>query len=429
MLRSDEEFLFQGTEPIFSVSEFIEYINLAIGRKKVVVEGEVSSFHINQGKWVFFDLKDEESKVSCFMIAYTLDTVVEDGMKVRVTGAPRVHGKSGKFSIFAQRIELHGEGALRKAFELTKKKLAAEGLFAPERKRVLPEFPEKIGLIASKESAAYTDFMRILNQRWGGIEVFLIHVHVQGQQAIADIVQAFEWFNGKAGFADALVLIRGGGSLEDLQAFNSEQVARAVFGSTMPVICGVGHEKDETLADYAADVRAATPTHAASIVVPDREEIRGNILVHMRTIERSLQHGFEWYAHRIAQSMGVLSSLFEKADYTFTHLASRMLRLFAVVESRIDHLLVTMPQKSANLKKNIAYSVDTLSIKISHLARNVEHLNPLTVLARGYSITRTPQGKIVKKAKEVKRGDQLDITFSDGSIHAAVAPKQAHLFH
>ncbi len=414
-------------QPIFSVTEFIEYINLAIGRKKVVVEGEVSSFHVNQGKWVFFDLKDEESKVSCFMLLYSLSVAIEDGMKVRVMGIPRVHGKSGKFSIFAERVELHGEGALRKAFELTKKKLEKEGLFAPERKRPLPEFPEKIGIIASKESAAYTDFMRILNQRWSGVTVSLVHVQVQGERAVSDIASAFDWFNGNAGFADVLVLIRGGGSLEDLQAFNSESVARAVFGSKIPVVCGVGHEKDETLSDYAADMRAATPTHAATIVVPDHKEVLENIFSHCRTLQGSLENWFEWYGNRIQQSMGLLVLVFQKMEFAVKHLMRRLHTSCATSEARIERMMNMTLQIRSSLAAIQEHGMSMACSNLSHIIRSLENMNPLTVLSRGYSITRNASGAILKKAKDAKTGDHVDIRLSEGSVHAVVAPKQASL--
>ncbi|MBI4250787.1 exodeoxyribonuclease VII large subunit [Candidatus Uhrbacteria bacterium] len=411
-------------EPIFSVSEFVEYINLAIGRRKVVVEGEVSSFHVNQGKWIFFDLKDDESKISCFMLAYSLDVACEDGMKVRVTGSPRVHGKSGKFSIFVDRIELHGEGALRRAFELTKKKLAAEGLFAPERKRSLPAFPEKIGLIASKESAAYTDFMRILNQRWPGVQISLIHVHVQGDEAVRDIVSAFEWFNVNVGFADVIALIRGGGSLEDLQAFNSEPVARALFSSCIPVVCGVGHERDETLADYVADVRAATPTHAASLVVPDQREVLSHIRVAASTLYSSVSNTLEWHDHTVTRAVGSLTHIFQKTEYA--------------VQNVIRDLSDAIRQAEAKMKEDtrrIADQATFLAVQMEHFfsgaessvlaaKRNLENMNPLTVLKRGYSIVRSTSGGIVKRLADIHSGDSLSVAVSDGSFSVTVSSQQ-----
>jgi exodeoxyribonuclease VII large subunit len=267
--------------PAFSVSQFIDYLNTALVSavfpEGAVIEGEVAEYRVSQDKWIWFLLKDEAAVVSCFATKWQLRTPLEDGMQIRVFGQPKVHPRSGKFSVTVERVELVGEGALRRAFELLKKKLSEEGLFAPERKRRIPRFPRRIGLIASRESAAYTDFLRILGNRWGGVEVLSAHVQVQGRDAVREIVGAFRYFNARADGVDVLVLTRGGGSLEDLQAFNSEDVARAVFSSRIPVIVGVGHERDETLADHVADVRASTPTNAAEIVAPDRRELRALI--------------------------------------------------------------------------------------------------------------------------------------------------------
>lgn len=427
MFRFDQEVPSQNLEPVFSVTEFIEYINLAIGRRKVVVEGEVSSFHVNQGKWVFFDLKDEDSKISCFMMVYSLDVAVEDGMQVRITGAPRVHGKSGKFSIFVERIELHGLGALKRAFELTKVKLAKEGLFAPERKRSLPQFPEKIGLIASRESAAYTDFMRILNQRWSGVTISLAHVQVQGESAIKEICQAFDWFNQNSEAAEAIVLIRGGGSLEDLQAFNSEAIARAIFGSRLPVLCGVGHERDETLADYVADVRAATPTHAATLIVPDQEEIRSTLHAHIRTMEGSLENWFEWYDHRIHQSIGTFSHAFQATEYAVKNCIHRFNGSLDSLGARLREYAHHTQEYRKNILTRFDHAFVLQEANLTAITRSLSNMNPLTVLKRGYSIVRSERGGIIKRVKDVKKGDPIDVTVSDGSFHASVAPKQGRL--
>jgi exodeoxyribonuclease VII large subunit len=263
---------------IISVSEFIGIINETLGfaYPQVIVEGEVSGFKVNQGKFVFFDLKDENHTLGCFMMARDLALPIEDGMKIRVTGGPKVT-KFSRFSLTVRAIELAGEGELRRAMELLRRKLTAEGLFDLSRKRPLPTYPRRIGLITSGTSAAYHDFIKILNARWGGVEVLLADVTVQGITAPDQIVGALGYFNQLSEPADVLVLIRGGGSLEDLQAFSTEPVARAVAASRTPIIVGVGHEVDTSLADHAADVRAATPTDAARLVVPDRSEISARI--------------------------------------------------------------------------------------------------------------------------------------------------------
>ena len=384
---------------ILSVSEFIEYVNLVIGRKKVIVEGEVSSYTLNQGKWVFFDLKDENSKAQCFSLSYTIRVQIEDGMRVRVTGTPRLHQKTGRFSIFVESVELAGEGSLKRAFELTKQKLEKEGLFAGERKREIESFPTRIGLIASRESAAYTDFMRIIDEQWGGLEVYLYHCNVQGNDAVSSIVKGFEWFgtHGSTFGVETLVLIRGGGSLEDLQAFNSETVVRAIFASRVPVVCGVGHERDETLADFVCDVRAATPTHAAQLVVPNRYDILRTVLNSCETLNTSILHSCEWHTQRVTHHMLILKSATEKLLQNF------------------KHLLVRFKNTYQSLKVNVAH----VGEQIRFFEKNLEYLNPLNVLQRGYSMVYT-KDKIVSSIKGVSKGDIVDIRFSDGSKNAEI---------
>ncbi|MDP2629954.1 MAG: exodeoxyribonuclease VII large subunit [Candidatus Uhrbacteria bacterium] len=402
---------------ILSVSEFVEYINIAIGQRKVSIEGEISGYHLNQGKWVFFDLKDQDSKIGCFAASWNLHAALEDGMQVVVHGVPRVYGKSGKFSIMVDSIELRGEGALRRAFELTKKKLEAEGLFDVARKRSLPQFPEKIGIIASRESAAYTDFMRIVSQRWGGVELYLYHVQVQGERAVSDIVKAFEWFN-TIGFQEgvqSIALIRGGGSLEDLQAFNSESVARAVFGSRIPVVCGVGHERDESLADYAADVRAATPTHAAGLIVPNREEISDVLAGYTVSLSRSLEYTLEWHAHGIQSHLSTLTSSLHRHTMRFGELQSSLFR----ADEQIRHAVSTMREvctvKATRMHDAMRNILEQRSATVSFFERSLAQVNPLTVLKRGYTITRK-KGNVVPRMQGLQPEETLSIQFSDGTI-------------
>ncbi|MBI4599659.1 exodeoxyribonuclease VII large subunit [Candidatus Uhrbacteria bacterium] len=409
--------MIENTEvPVFSVSEFVEYVNIALGQRRVSVEGEISGYRLNQNKWIFFDLKDENSIIGCFAAAWNLHAALEDGMQVVVHGVPRVYGKSGKFSITVDAVELRGEGALRRAYGITKKKLDQEGLFDPARKRGLPRFPEKIGVIASRESAAYTDFMRIVNARWGGLEISLFHVQVQGHRAIRDIVSAFEWFNtdGIQQGIQSLALIRGGGSLEDLQAFNSESVARAVFGSKIPIICGVGHERDESLADYTADVRAATPTHAATLMVPDREEVGGVVSDSLSSLSRSLEYALEWYGGRIHTST---LSIHASVRDTVAPIGALMHRFDVAggqVHATIATLRHTCAQNALRLADYLASHVSSARQSLAFMDRTLGHMNPLTVLARGYTIVKRNGALITRKA-HLKKGDELALTFADGS--------------
>lgn len=258
----------------FSVSDFIAITNqtLEYAYPLVEIEGEVASFKINQEKYVFFDIKDAGGSIGCFMTVWQLRVPIEDGMKVIVTATPKLT-QWGKFSLTVKSVRPSGEGALKKSFEILKAKLDSEGLFALERKRALPAVPKHIAVISSTQAAGYADFIKILGDRWGGVQVDVAHVQVQGASAPDQIIRALQYFNGLEELPEAVVIIRGGGSADDLSAFNDEQLVRTIAASRIPTLVGVGHETDESLSDLVADVSAATPSNAAQIIVPDKAEV------------------------------------------------------------------------------------------------------------------------------------------------------------
>lgn len=264
--------------PIFSVSDFVASLNqtLEYAYPVVAIEGEVASFKVNQGKWVFFDVKDETSSVACFMSLYSLRVPVEDGMKVVIRATPKIT-PWGKFSLTVQAIRPSGEGSLKKSFELLKTKLDKEGLFAQERKRLLPEVPSHVAVISSTQAAGYGDFVKIINERWGGMRIDVAHVQVQGASAPEQMIRAIKYFNEQRVLPEVLVIVRGGGSADDLATFNDEPLVREIAASRIPTLVGVGHEIDTTLADMVADKRAATPSNAAQMLVPDKREVVSNL--------------------------------------------------------------------------------------------------------------------------------------------------------
>ena len=266
-----------SSEPAFTPTEFIAITNqtLEYSFNNVMIEGEVASFKVNQSKWVFFDIKDEESSVSCFMTLYQLRIPLEDGMKVVVRGVPKVT-KWGKFSFTVTAIKPVGKGSLKKAYKLLKKKLTNEGLFDLEKKRELPKYLTELGVISSTGAAGYADFIKILNARWGGVKVQVANTQVQGMDAPDQIIRALRYFNEHSD-VQAIAILRGGGSADDLSCFNDEALVRAVAASKIPIITGIGHETDESLCDLAADVRASTPSNAAEILTPDRENAKWGV--------------------------------------------------------------------------------------------------------------------------------------------------------
>lgn len=405
---------------IISVKQFVAILNetLMFAYPSVTIEGEVSGFKVNQGKWVFFDLKDDEASLGCFMPLSTLKVELEDGMQVRVSGSPRLT-KWGKFSFTVRSIELAGEGALRRAYDLLKAKLEAEGLFAETRKRALPLIPRRIGLITSGQSAAYADFMKILNSRWGGIEVQLVDVQVQGAKAPAQIMAAFDYFDELADPVDVVVLIRGGGSLEDLQAFNTEAVCRAVAGSRTPTIVGVGHEVDTSLADLAADRRAVTPTDAARLAVPDRQEVRQRLRHLQRSMEACLSR------HLRAAELDLTRRL--SALQHHINLPKERLRL---LESRLWHSLnhsrseIRLSQQRLDGWQQRLLASQMLLLRqqaeqLTGMARVLASYDPKATLRRGYAIVRKGE-KVLKAASTVQPGDSLMIQLAKGQIGARV---------
>jgi len=412
---------------IFSVSQFIEFVNTAFAAavfpEGAAVEGEVVEYRLSQGKWIWFNLKDEQGTVSCFATAWQLRTPLEDGMQVRVFGLPKIYPKSGRFSINVERVELIGEGALRRAFELLKKKLAAEGLFAAERKRVLPRFPRRIGLIASAESAAYGDFLRILGNRWGGLEIGLVDVAVQGRDAVRQIAAAFRHFNEHPETADVIVLTRGGGSLEDLQAFNSEEVARAVFGSRLPVIVGVGHERDETLADYAADVRASTPTNAAEIIAPDRREILASLETGSRRLTGALSAVIDARETAVDRLTGRLEAGIGRVSAAFEDLWRELHRLFGLFAARTGALEQSAANFSRRLFAAVGYLTGHWRGELLAKERLLGGLDPRRLLSRGYALVRRGD-RVVRDAGQVDIGELLEVQLAKGALVTEVREKR-----
>lgn len=333
-------------QPIFSVSDFIAVVNQTFeyAYPNVAIEGEVASFKVNQGKFVFFDIKDKTGSIGCFMSVWQLRVPIEDGMKVIVSGIPKLT-PWGKFSLTVKTVRPSGEGALKKSFDILKSKLENEGLFAPERKRQLPTIPKHIAIISSTQSAGYADFIKILNDRWGGIKVDVAHVQVQGEVAPDQMVKALNYFNQQEILPEVVVIIRGGGSADDLSAFNDELLVREIAASRIPTIVGVGHETDESLADMVADVRAATPSNAAQILVPDKFEIIRAVHVQVGS------------------------------------LLPRMLQIIDQNRQSINNIL-------SGVFENIEIAIDDQFVKLSNTRNVLAQLNPNIVLARGYALIR-----------------------------------------
>lgn len=308
-----------------TVSDFVALVNqtLEYAYPTVSVIGEVSEFRVSQGKWVSFKLKDDGAVIDCFMGIYQLRIPLEDGMKVMIVAAPRLNAKWGKFSLNVRAVKPVGEGSIKKSFELLKAKLEAEGLFASERKRPLPRVPTHVAVITSTESAAYADFCKIINERWGGMDIEVAHTQVQGEPAADQIIRAIRHFNSQEKLPEVLVIIRGGGSAEDLMTFNDELLAREIAGSRIPTLVGVGHEVDHSLADMVADRRAATPTNAAEILAPDRNEIIRSAHQQATSLGYQLAQAIDQHMQRTRDQLQVtFQRIRERLDDHYERLAS-----------------------------------------------------------------------------------------------------------
>lgn len=353
--------------PKFTPSDFIVATNqtLEYSYNGVLIEGEVASFKVNQGKWVFFDIKDEESSVNCFMSVYQLRMLLEDGMKVVVRGTPRLT-KWGKFSFTVSAVQPVGEGSLKKAFELLKKKLDDEGLFDKKRKRELPKYLARLGVISSTQAAGYADFIKIINARWGGIKMQVAHTQVQGMDAPDQIIRALNYFNER-GEVEVIAILRGGGSADDLACFNDEALVRAIAASKIPVITGIGHEVDESLCDLAADVKASTPSNAAEMLTPDKNNLKVTIDTKIDSVNKII----------------------------FSEVEVRKKN----VKEKLNQVAKIIGVKVANYNERITINIKTLSA-----------LNPEMVLKQGYAILKG----------EVLLGNVVKITTFDKIIKAKV---------
>jgi exodeoxyribonuclease VII large subunit len=382
---------------IFQVSEFIETINLVLREmwqgEEIGVEGEVSGFRVSQGQWVSFDLKDGQALVNVFLPVWNLRVPVEDGIRVRAIGIPRIYPKYGKFSLSAERIELVGEGAMKKALALLRSRLEKEGLFDPMRKRPLPRFPERIALVASRESAAYGDFIRVLKERWGGLHVDVYHVLVQGErapQAITSAIQA-----AQEGEYDALVMTRGGGSMEELMAFNDEQVVRAIHGSRIPTLVAIGHERDLTLAEEAADVRGSTPTDCARRLVPDRRDVQYELATHIGDIEQAM----------MSQVHGSRAALSHAVAAPSLWLAAQRSQLV---------------QAASACTGGVRQWLRSMSERLQSTSRLLASLDPKAVLERGYAIVRDASGAAVTSVASIRVGSEVTVRLKKGSFDSNV---------
>ena len=391
---------------IYTVSQVNQYIKALLDRDReltaLYVRGEISNYKAYPSDHHYFSLKDGEGAIRCVMFkreAMSLRFRPENGMKVIAFGRVAVFPRDGQYQLYCTSLTPEGVGDLHLAFEQLKQKLYAEGLFDPAHKKPIPRFPKRIALITSAAGAAVRDMLRILGARWPMAEVFLLPVRVQGTEAPGELCAAIAWAN-RYQVADLIITGRGGGSMEDLWAFNDENVARTIYHSAIPVISAVGHEPDVTIADFVADLRAATPSNAAELAVPDQNEVA----VWLRQMEG-----------RLAQAMG---RKLERARKDLDRAAR--CRALQDPMNYVDDKRMVLDYQREKLAAGLNAALNRERQRFGQLASKLDALSPLKVLGRGYAIPRKADGGVVRSVSDVTPGDGLKLRVADGEISCQV---------
>ena len=435
---------------VFTVSELNASIRGVLDTEfqDIWVSGEISGVKLAASGHCYFTLKERESQIrcACFRATYRyLKFKPQDGIAVLARGRIDVFEARGEYQLLVEALEPRGHGALQFAFEQLKKKLAAEGLFDPARRRALPRFPNRIGIVTSPRGAVISDMVQILARRFPGLHIRLYPALVQGDGSIEDVCRGIQYFS-QSGWAEVVIVARGGGSLEDLWTFNEEAVARAIVACTVPVVSAIGHETDVTIADFVADLRAPTPSAAAEMIVCTRQELLDRIAAERQKLSQSARYRLAMIARRL-QKQGIeratsilhrtigrqLQSLDEKdnrmRDRLRTLLEWRNRRRRTLEEKlRYYDLRPRLQRDRARLLASHASGVAAIKRKLTQPSRRVEtstaklsQLSPLRILDRGYAIVTNESGHIVKDAAEAPAGTEIHVRLSVGELQAHVA--------
>lgn len=400
-------------QQVLTITQLNEYIR---GRMEedhllnaVAVKGEISNYKLYPSGHHYFTLKDENSALKCVMFkgnAQRLRFRPENGMKIIAMGKVSVFPRDGAYQLYCAAMAMDGIGDLYAAFEQLKKKLQAQGLFDPAHKKPIPKFPGTIGIITSSAGAAVHDMLRILNKRYPLAKVLVLPVRVQGVEAPGEIAAAIRYANYHK-LADLLIVGRGGGSIEDLWAFNEEIVAHAIYDSDIPVISAVGHEPDVTISDYVADLRAATPSNAAELAVPDRDALTQAL----DSMENAMANALTQQIRSYKQHLDVLSKS-------------------SALQSPAGYL--EQKQRQLELLKNRLIAAENQIIARNEqryvaLTAKLDAMSPLKVLTRGYALTTNERGEVVRSLSQVELGERITVALSDGSLSATVMEKKENV--
>ena len=393
-------------QTVLTPSQVGQYIKQWMDRDRLLsgllISGEISNYKVYPSGHHYFTLKDGEGALRCVMFrgdAASLRFRPSNGMRVIAAGRITVFPRDGQYQLYCVRLTPEGVGDLHLAFEQLKERLAREGLFDPAHKRPLPRFPSTVALITSPAGAAVRDMVRILGARWPLARIRVLPVRVQGEGAAEEIAAALQWANENR-VADVIITGRGGGSMEDLWAFNEEVVARAIYRSQIPVISAVGHEPDVTIADFVADLRAATPSNAAELAVPDQNEIYGALLGDDGRLRGAITFRLDRYRQALDR-LATSRPMREPASYW------KDKRLLLDYQSR---------QLCHGFERCLAGRREELA----RLSAALDAMSPLRVLARGYAVARGEGGQVVSSVEQVRTGERLELTLSDGTLDCQV---------
>ena len=464
-------------DPYLSVAETVRLLNDVLEAQfpSVMFRGEISQVQVAQSGHIYYTIKDEGAQIACVMwagMARSLTFKLQTGTKVRCHGKPNIYAGSGRFQLVVSRMILDGEGELQRKFLELKARLEQEGFFAPERKRALPFLPKAVGIVTSKTGAVIHDMMVKFRERFPSMPTYLVDTRVQGEGAAQEIASAIRYLD-KTKLVDVIIVARGGGSLEDLWAFNEEVVVKAVFASTVPVVSGVGHEVDITLCDLAADVRAPTPTAAAEMVVPRRSDLLNRV----DELSRRLNEYERWYLPRVQRVdelslrlQTIAGSLIKEAalrvrgaearlstirpDRVVALLRSKIellhqrlsgsgqaslqrdLRRVAVLSDRLYNALT--PAHLTRTSRELAIlaerleaarirNIETATVAVEHLAKRLEGISPRRVLERGFAVVKR-KDDYVNSVHGVAANDQITITLHDGEVVGVVERTESKIF-
>ncbi len=399
----------QTQREILSVSDINLYIKSLLQRdgrmNSVLVRGEISNFTRHSSGHLYFSLKDQTGSIKCVMFrsnAQRLQFQPGHGMEVLIAGYVSVYERDGVYQLYAEQMMQAGAGALHMAYEKLKAKLQAEGLFDSDRKRELPFLPQKIGIVTSPTGAAIRDLLSVIRRRNPAVSVYVVPAIVQGREGIASICQSLDVLYQQD--MDVIITGRGGGSLEELWCFNEEAVVRKIAESPVPIISAVGHETDVTLADFAADVRAATPSMAAELAVPVQSQLQQELQLRKRTLMQRYE------------------SYLQQKQMRLDHLAQH--RLLQKPELLLQDRQQLLDERTERLQKNMTQLLQQKQQQMASTAERLNALSPLNVLGRGYALCENNSGEVVRNASQVELGDSITVILEQGRLSASVTGRE-----